>query len=445
MALARVWGKRHLYLLGTVIIIISCIWAGVSGHNYKSLLWARIFQGVGLAPFEALLNASVADLFFVHERGKRMAFSNLALFGGAFFTPVIVGKMTSTMGWQWPFFFVAIFTGALLPVVVFFCPETTYVRPDYLSNPDLPRTAPGSSNYSQSSHEMDDHATSRDNLSSHANVEKGHHSSSSVVRDSSPTSTHRPVRALLPFNGRKDNTSFFKLLLRPLALFTHPAILWACVIQGTLIGWTVFIGIILGAIMILPPLSFNEVQTGYMYAAAFIGALLGFAICGLVADSSAKFLARRNGGVYEPEFRLVLVIPQLVFGCAGLYGFGFAADDVRRYGWFWPDFFFALEVMGMVCGAVASSLYIADAYADVAVEAFTCLLIFKNIFSFSLTFKGLDWLSQTGIKPVFVDVGSVQVGICLLSVFMCKLSLFLFFFFCSCRFGYAIGFVRQIC
>lgn len=46
-----------------------------------------------------------------------MAFTNFALFGGAFFTPVVVGKMTASMGWRWPFYFVAIFSGALLPVV----------------------------------------------------------------------------------------------------------------------------------------------------------------------------------------------------------------------------------------------------------------------------------------------------------------------------------------
>lgn len=66
VASARVWGKRHLYLLGIVLIIISSAWGGASGTNYKSLLWARIIQGVGLAPFEALVNASVGDLYFVH-------------------------------------------------------------------------------------------------------------------------------------------------------------------------------------------------------------------------------------------------------------------------------------------------------------------------------------------------------------------------------------------
>ena len=66
IASARVWGKRHLYILGTIFIIISSAWGGASKTNYQSLLWARIIQGVGLAPFEALVNASVGDLYFVH-------------------------------------------------------------------------------------------------------------------------------------------------------------------------------------------------------------------------------------------------------------------------------------------------------------------------------------------------------------------------------------------
>lgn len=72
----------------------------------------------------------------------------------------------------------------------------------------------------------------------------------------------------------------------------------------------------------------------------------------------------------------------------------------------------------MVLGAVASALYIVDAHRDIAVEAFTCLLVFKNIFSFGLTFNGYDWLVRGGIKPVFTTIASIQVGVCCLTVFM---------------------------
>ena len=78
------------------------------------------------------------------------------------------------------------------------------------------------------------------------------------------------------FNGRKTSTPFLKLLVRPFPLFFHPGIFWAMLVQGAMIGWTVLIGIVLAAIMIGPPLLFDEVKTGYLYTGSFIGALLGF-------------------------------------------------------------------------------------------------------------------------------------------------------------------------
>lgn len=62
----RIWGKRHLFLLGTIIVIATSAWAGSVGHNYTSMLWARIIQGAGVAPFEAFVNAAIGDLYFVH-------------------------------------------------------------------------------------------------------------------------------------------------------------------------------------------------------------------------------------------------------------------------------------------------------------------------------------------------------------------------------------------
>ena len=384
VASARVWGKRHLYLLGTVLIIVSSAWGGASRHNYKSILGARIVQGVGLAPFEALVNASVGDLYFVHvrklqctsfrsylmvgqERGKRMALSNLCLFGSAFFTPIVVGKITHTLGWQWSFYLIAIFAGAVLPFIFFFVPETAFRRPDHL-NTDITgeekllhesRRGPVVETPSAAPHTLGSL-----NGSEPDSVEKQHDDadvSHLTSQDDVPTKVSF-ARKLLPFNGRKTDDNMLKLILRPLPLFFHPAILWACLIQGTLIGWTVMIGVVLAAIFLGPPLFFNEVKTGYMYTSAFIGALLGFFLAGLLSDWSTKWMIRRNQGVYEPEFRIVLVAAQLVCGCVGLYGFGITAANIEKYHWFLPDFFFAWEVMGMVIGAVASALYIVDAH-----------------------------------------------------------------------------------
>ncbi|KAI5920801.1 major facilitator superfamily transporter [Camillea tinctor] len=397
----RIWGKRHLFIFGTCILVATSAWAGAVSHNYTSLLWARIVQGVGAAPFESLVNAAIGDLYFVHERGKRMAFTNLAVFGGAFFTPILVGRITHTIKWWWTFNLVAIFCAASLIAVFLFCPETAFRRDDALGV-GIP--------LSPATHNNDSAAASRldpENPSSN-------HGGNTTAQPSKKTF----VQSLTLFDGRKTDERFLRLLIRPLPLFLHPAILWACLVQGVLIGWTVFVGVILAAVFLGPPLFWGEVDTGYAYGGPAVGAALGFLVAGTLADSTAQALTWRNGGIYEPEFRIALVVPQLVFGCAGLFGFAIVAPGTLNgeYHWILPVIFFGLEVCGMVIGAVASSLYIIDAYRDLAIEGFTCLIIFKNMFSFGLTFKAYDWLLSGGIEHVFYTLGSIQLFICLLSI-----------------------------
>ena len=174
-----------------------------------------------------------------------MAFSNLSLFGGAFFTPILVGKITHSIGWQWSFYFIAIFCGAMLPFVFLFVPETAFNRNDSL-NTDIK----GQESVKHSS---------PSNITPLHEAGNGHSPDSSIPasfeKDHFSVSEHRSTPqappkvsfacSLLPFNGRKTNESFLKLVLRPLPLFLHPAIFWACLIQGALIGWTVMIGVVL--------------------------------------------------------------------------------------------------------------------------------------------------------------------------------------------------------
>lgn len=347
---SRVWGKRHAFILGMLVLVASSVWGGVVGQqkNYNSFLWARIIQGVGCAPFEALVNAAVGDLYFVHQRGSRMAFTNLAVFGGAFFTPILVGKITHTLKWWWTFYLVAIFCGVCLPAIIFFCPETAYRRDTNLNTDIL---AEENSAALQKSVDQPN--------SSHGS-EKG------AAQNDTPTTAAKTSywKSIALFNGRKTDEALWKLVLRPFPLFFQPAFFWACLIQGTLIGWTVFIGVILGAYFIGYPLWWDEVKTGYAYIGPFIGALLGFIIAGGLSDWSAKKMTQWNGGVYEPEFRILLVIPQFVFGVMGVFGWGITVDGLLSGKWSYavPLTFFGFEVCGMVIGAVAGSLYIVDAY-----------------------------------------------------------------------------------
>ncbi|WYZ42879.1 hypothetical protein EsH8_VI_000578 [Colletotrichum jinshuiense] len=410
----RVWGKRHLFILGICILIASSAWAGAVGTDYDSLLGARIVQGIGCAPFETLVNAAVGDLYFVHQRGSRMAFTNLAVFGGAFFTPIVVGKITHSIGWWWTFYLEAIFCAVMLPAVFFLCPETAFRR-DATFNTDMVAQTVDPAN--KASYINDSPGSSP---SDHEKTTAGMSTTTPGLEASQGAHTPKKtfVQSLALFDGRKTDEHYWKLLLRPFPLFVQPAFLWGCLIQGTMIGWTVFIGVIVAALFLGPPYYWNEVYAGYAYVGAFVGALIGFVIAGVFSDWSVKFMTRRNGGIYEPEFRIVMVLPMFVIGCIGLYGFAITSAGLStgEYHYVVPLVFFGFEVAGMVIGAVASSLYIVDAYRDLAIEGFTIMIIFKNIFSFGLTYSAYDWIIQGGIKPTMIAISSIQAVVCASSI-----------------------------
>jgi MFS family permease len=68
-----------------------------SANDYGSLLGARILQGFGTGPFEMLVPSSIGDIYFVHQRGTRIAIQALAMFGVSFLTPIISGVVTDRL------------------------------------------------------------------------------------------------------------------------------------------------------------------------------------------------------------------------------------------------------------------------------------------------------------------------------------------------------------
>lgn len=55
-------------------------------------------------------------------------------------------------------------------------------------------------------------------------------------------------------------------------------------------------------------------------------------------------MARKNGGVFEPEFRLVMMMPVTITTVVGLVGFGWSAEV--QDAWIVPTVFFGIISSG---------------------------------------------------------------------------------------------------
>jgi MFS family permease len=99
---AILWGKRPVYLASAVAFIASNIWCAVS-PTFTSLVVARVFQGIAVSPVECLPSATIAEIFFLHERAYRVGIYTLLLLGGKNLVPLVSAVITQSLGWRWVF------------------------------------------------------------------------------------------------------------------------------------------------------------------------------------------------------------------------------------------------------------------------------------------------------------------------------------------------------
>jgi MFS family permease len=72
MPLVNKYGRRPIYIISYTIYLACAIWASVT-TGYGSFLASRILMGFGSGAAETMAPLSIADIFFLHERGLVMA------------------------------------------------------------------------------------------------------------------------------------------------------------------------------------------------------------------------------------------------------------------------------------------------------------------------------------------------------------------------------------
>lgn len=99
---AILYGKRPVYLASCVLTIVTSLWAGFS-PSFNSLLIARIFQGMAFSAVECLPSATIAEIFFLHERAFRIGIYALLMLGGKNLVPLVSAVIIGQFGWRWVF------------------------------------------------------------------------------------------------------------------------------------------------------------------------------------------------------------------------------------------------------------------------------------------------------------------------------------------------------
>ncbi|KAF3482283.1 member of major facilitator superfamily multidrug-resistance protein [Arthroderma uncinatum] len=477
---AILYGKRPVYIAGATMFILSAVWCALS-PTYISLVIARIFQGLAVSPVECLPSATIAEIYFLHERAYRVGIYTLLLLGGKNLIPLVSAAITNSLGWRWIFWIVAITTGFGAILVFFFVPETFWDRTPRLrtkrpnmrrsvsdlvhgrrgrssqpvtpaaDEPDRQLGAPpaalkkqkdvhvGFADAEKAEAEKEANPADYENDTIQPQIpivvtDPEAQRSIPVSRDQSADPTAglsqqqiytsnlraKPpvsfVQSLKPWNGRIAKDNWFRVMVRPFILFAYPAVLWSSMVYALSVGWLIVLSESVAEVYAnRDAYNFTPLQVGLVYISPFVAGILGTIVAGRVSDIIVRFMSRRNGGVYEPEFRLVMAIPITLATTIGLMGFGWSAQE--RDNWIVPTVFFGVLSFGCTLGSTTAITFCVDSYRQYAGEALVTLNFSKNVlhgFIFSLFF--VQWLQADGAKMVFIALGGIHLALMLFSI-----------------------------
>ncbi|OAG45082.1 hypothetical protein AYO21_00430 [Fonsecaea monophora] len=375
-ALSRKYGKRPIFLASTLFDIIGTAVAEAK-ISYNYLLAGRIIQGFAMSAFESLVIAVVGDLYFVHQRGLRIAALNFILQAAANLASIICGQVFASLGWLWLFHLFQIFLVIQFVLMFLFCPETTYVR--------------------EARYETDTNMDGNfDDLDKDGKRIQESKAQAATELESAITAPSKKtfVQELAIFTGVYSDENILKCLCGPLLTLLNPITCYTVTTAAILNCWLVGGAIVLSGLLSGPPWLYNAAQVGYAGTGPFIGGLLASVVTAAAGDNLIKYIARRNRGVYEPEFRLLFMVLAAITAVPGFFAFGYTLSIGASV--YLVIFCQGLLMFGVFVGIWSSMSYGLDAFRNLASETFVMIMTFKNLMFFGLSHYANDWVANKG-------------------------------------------------
>ena len=361
------YGRRPVYIISTAVQLGVSIWSAKL-QTVADIMLVNAFSCFVGALAEVIVQMTVADVFFIHERGRMNSFYVWAQNIGGSLAPVAAGYITLSQGWRWVWWWCAIFFGVALLAYVFLYEETKYSH-SAIEGVDVHASQDPVFEFTQTSSEVESKTSepkpqlTPSKISASTEVDRQHRLSVIDIDSSIPRKSYFQRLALWsaspgPFSH------FLRHSYQPfMILFTIPGVFFVSLLYGTMIAMSTVQITTLSSWMAEPPYNFNAAQIGLMSLPSWIGSTLGALLCGPLSDWLILRLSRKNHGIYEPEMRLWVIVALIPFVPAGIFMFGLGLNNGSP----WPVVAvgYALASFGTLPAASLSLTYLTDAYTEV--------------------------------------------------------------------------------
>ncbi|KAL4899286.1 hypothetical protein BDW74DRAFT_183818, partial [Aspergillus multicolor] len=221
------------------------------------------------------------------------------------------------------------------------------------------------------------------------------------------------------FSGRLNptDTHWLSITIAPFKLLTSPPLLWSATVYALSLGWLVVLAeTIAHLFQSVNGYGFSPIQTGLLYISPLLGTILGSVVGGKVSDILARTRAYANNGVYEPESRLLMMIPAVTATTMGLAGYGWSIQAHTH--WIIPTVCFGSIYFGCILGSTSAVTYVLDCHKKDAIGTQVILSLGKNIHGLTFSLFVVDWVKACGPRNTFLIIAGIHLAFLLATALM---------------------------
>ncbi|RSL63349.1 hypothetical protein CEP53_004436 [Fusarium sp. AF-6] len=396
------FGRRPVLILSQIVCLASHIWRA-KATTYNQFMGAAIVSGIGAGPGETIQPSVIADIFFLHDRGKWNTMYWVLYTGALIVAPIIAGAMADHTGWPSFWWLNAAMTAASLVIIILGFPETMFSRDETTEGQSVPtETSP--------------------------KVLEVEHQEEPKPKDGSNGSEFNADRDPCLGKGKpsrqqwklfQPNACTFQSILYdvwiPWKLFTFPIVLFASFVVSWSCSFILILNLTQTQVFSAPPYNMSSQNIGFTNFSLFVGALIGLATAGPFSDWVSSRATARNNGIREPEMRLPAMIPYVL-----IMAFGHIITAIGyQYKWPWE----VVVVLGYSTAGIQvaalpsiSSTYAVDSYKPVAGSLFVAITVNKNLWGYGMGKFITPWTEANGFINAFMVNMALTVAWCLFGV-----------------------------
>src|SRR3569833_1783791 len=299
------YGRRVLFLISMDISFIGSV-RFARNQKTQDVIWNQLFIGASESCAEALVQLSLSDLFFQHQRGAVMGIYILATSIGTFLGPLVAGYIATLVDWRWIGWTGLIVSCGTLVVFLFGLEETAFERDAVIRAHRASPPPPSSPHHSTSDNEKRGVEAAATTTTS-----RDEEASAGAADDHLPGAQDRPKSYLerialvtpAPNVVGTGLKQYFSRLFNTLRVFAFPAVIYSGIQWGAQDAWLTFNLSTEEDYWTDDPWDYNGAQVALMNIPTLIGAAIGCSYGGWFSDVFVLWMAKRRGGVSEAEDR----------------------------------------------------------------------------------------------------------------------------------------------